>query len=174
MQVADQSGPIFSYPFSAQALTTGGAIDLWCVTGSSLCRTIVREIVFGQYSDAGDAQAEMASIVFMTGSTASSSGGSAITGLNINRYSTAQTPTANASVVGPSTTLASTTSATVIRAETFNVMAGYRYYPVPAEQIVLGRSQRFVVRIAGASTAFNDPLTVNGTLLLQEVGQTPQ
>lgn len=170
MKTGDHGGPIFTYPFSATALTTGGSIDLWCVTAPSNSRVAVREIVFGQYSDPGDAQAEMLSILFMTGSTASSSGGSAITGLNLNRYSTASTPTANCTVVGPSTTLASTTSASVVRAETFNVMAGYRFYPVPAERPIIGLSQRFVVRI----TVPNDALTVNGTLMLQEIGQTPQ
>jgi hypothetical protein len=132
-------------------------------------RLAVREIVFGQYSDAGDAQAEMLGITMMSGSTAPSSG-TAITGLNLNRYSTSQTPTANCSVVGPSTTLASTTSAALIRAESFNVMGGYRYYPVPAERFIIGRGQRFVVRL----TTPNDALTVNGTLMLQEIGQTPQ
>jgi hypothetical protein len=169
MQTGDHGGPIFTYPFSATALTTGGSIDLWCVTGSSISRTAVREIVFGQYSDAADAQSEMLSVTLMSGSTAPSSG-TAITGLNINRYSTAQTPAATCSVVGPSTTLASTTSATVVRAETFNVMGGYRFYPVPAERPIIGLSQRFVVRI----TVPNDALTVNGTLMLQEIGQTPQ
>jgi hypothetical protein len=170
MQTGDHGGPIFTYPFSATALTTNTQ-DLWCVTAPSNSRLAVREIVFGQYSDAGDAQAEMLSITFLTGSTAgSSAAGTAITGLNLNRYSTASTPAANASVIGPSTSLASTASATVIRAETFNVAAGYRYYPVPAERPIIGLSQRFVIRM----TAPNDALTVNGTLMLQEIGQTPQ
>lgn len=168
MQTGDHGGPIFTYPFSASALTTN-AQDLWCITAPSNSRFAVREIVFGQYSDAGDAQAEMLSLVFMSGSTAPSSG-TAITGLNINRYSTASTPAASCTVVGPTTTLASTGSATVIRAETFNVMGGYRYYPVPAERPIIGLSQRLVIRM----TAPNDALTANGTLMLQELGQTPQ
>lgn len=169
MQTGDHGGPIFTYPFSATVLSTAGNTDLWCVTGPSNGRYAVREIVLGQNSDPGDAQAEMLGVTFMSGSTAPSSG-TAITGLNLNRYSTAQTPTANCSVVGPSTTLASTTSASLIRAEAFNVMGGYRYYPVPAERPILGLNQRFVVRI----TTPNDPLTVFGTLMLQELGQTPQ
>lgn len=168
MQTGDRNGPIFTYPFSATALSTNPQ-DLWCVTGPSNSRYAVREIVFGQYSDPGDVQAEMLSIVFLSGSTAPSSG-TAITGLNINRYSTAQSPAASCTVIGPSTTLASTTSATVIRAETFNVMGGYRFFPVPAERPIFGLSQRFVVRM----TAPNDALTVNGTLVLEELGQTPQ
>lgn len=169
MQTGDHGGPIFTYSFSATALSTTGPTDLWCVTGPSNSRYAVREIVLGQYSDAGDAQAEMLSITFLSGSTAPSSG-TAITGLNLNRYSTAQTPLASCTVVGPSTTIASTSSASLIRAESFNVMGGYRYYPVPAERPIMGLSQRFVVRVSGP----NDPLTLNGTLMLQEIGQTPQ
>lgn len=168
MQTGDHGGPIFTVPFSATALTTN-PVDLWCVTGSSISRTAVREVRFGQFSDAGDANAQMLGVTFMSGSTAPSSG-TAITGLNINRYSTAITPTANFSVVGPSTTLASTASATVIFADTFNLMGGFRYYPVPSERFIIGLSQRFVIRITAATSSY----TFNGTLMLQEVGQTPQ
>ena len=73
-------------------------------------------------------------------------------------------------MVGPTTTLASTLSASVIFADTFNVMGGFRYYPVPAERFIIGLSQRFLVRLSAPSSAF----TVNGTLMLQELGQTPQ
>jgi hypothetical protein len=169
MQTGDHGGPIFTFPFSATALTTQGSVDLWCVTAPSNARVAIREIVLGQYSDPGDAQAEMLSLVFMSGSTAPSSG-TAITGLNINRYSTASTPATGCSVVGPSTTLASTVSASVIRAETWNVAGGYRYYPVPAERPIIGMSQRVLIRM----TVPNDALTINGTLMLQEIGQTPQ
>jgi hypothetical protein len=170
MQTGDHGGPIFVYPFSASALTTNTQ-DLWCVTGPSNSRLAVREIRFGQFGDAGDAQSQTLGVTFMTGSTAGSTGaGSAITGLNINRYSTAQTPTANASVHGPSTSLSSTASASVIFADTVNIMAGFHYYPVPAERFIIGLGQRFVVRLSAPSSG----ITVNGTLMLQEIGQTPQ
>jgi hypothetical protein len=61
-------------------------------------------------------------------------------------------------------------SASVIRAETWNVAGGYRYYPVPAERPIIGMSQRVLIRM----TVPNDALTINGTLMLQEIGQTPQ
>ena len=168
MQTGDHGGPIFVYPFSASALTTNTQ-DLWCLTAPSNSRVAVREVRFGQYSDAGDAAAAMLSITFLSGSTAPSSG-TAITGLNINRYSTASTPAASCTVVGPTTTLASTLSASVIFADTFNVMGGFRYYPVPAERFIIGLSQRFLIRLSAPSSAF----TTNGTLMLQELGQTPQ
>ena len=169
MQTGDHGGPIFTYPFSASTLSTAGSVDLWCVTAPSNSRFAVREIRIGQYSEAGDAQAEMLPITFFSGSTAPSSG-TAITGLNINRYSTSETPAATCTVVGPSTTLASTASAALILADSFNVMGGFHYYPVPSERFIIGRSQRFLVRVGSV----NDAVTINGTLLIQEVGQFPQ
>jgi hypothetical protein len=156
-------GPVFTYPIPATALSTNPT-DLWCVTGSTLSRVAIREIIIGQYSDAGDAQAEMLPIQLWRGSTAIG-GGSAITGRNTKGWSGA--PTAGSSVTGPSTTLASTASAVVVLADTFNVMGGYRHYPVPAERFILDQGQRFHIRLGAA----NDALTIHGTLKLQELGK---
>ena len=169
MQTGDHGGPIFVYPFSAGALSTGGSVDLWCVTAPSNARFAVREVRIGQYSEAGDAQAEMLPITFFSGSTAPSSG-TAITGLNINRYSTADSAAATCVTVGPTTVLASTASAALILADSFNVAGGFRYYPVPFERFIIGRNQRFLIRVGSV----NDAVTINGTLMLQELGQTPQ
>ena len=169
MQTGDHGGPIFTYPFSAGALSTGGSVDLWCVTGSTSTRYAVREIRIGQYSEAGDAQAEMLPITFFSGSTAPSSA-TAITGLNINRYSTAVAPQATCTVAGPSTVIASTASAALILADSFNVAGGFHYYPVPAERYILGLSQRFVVRGGSANAA----VKLTGTLMLQELAKTTQ
>jgi hypothetical protein len=163
----EHHGSIYTYAFNAAALSTAGPSDLWVVTAPSDSRLAIREIEVGQYSDAGDAQAEMVPLLFMTGST-STGGGSAITGLNVRRYSGAAAPSTNGgSVTGPSTTLASTASATVIRPASFNVMGGFRYYPVPNERLIIGLSQRFVLRLGTP----NDPLTVSGVLTLQELGK---
>lgn len=161
-------GPIFNYPFSATVLSTGGPSNFWNVTAPSGSRVALREIRLGQYTEFGDAQAELLSIILMTGSTAIGSG-SLITGVNPNRYSGA--PTAGSSVTGPSTTLASTASATLVLADSFNVAAGWYYRPPILERIVLGLSQRLIVHCPSTP---NDPITLNGTMVLQELGQTPQ
>ena len=159
----EPGGPIFTYPFSATALSTTGNTDLWCVTAPSAARLAIREIRLGQYSDFGDAQAELLSLLYWTGSTAIG-GGTAITGQNYKRYTGAAT--AASSVTGPSTTLASTTSAAVVIADVWNVAAPYLYIPKPDERIILGIGQRFNLRISTP----NDPLTLNGTLVLQDLG----
>ena len=57
----------------------------------------------------------------------------------------------------------------VLLADSFNVMGGWLYYPAPEERIEAGVSQRLVVRI----TAPTDALTLNGTLVSEEIGQMP-
>lgn len=157
------SGPVYTAPFSAQSLSTN-AQDLWCLTAGSSSRVVVREIRLGQYTEFGDAQAELLSLQLMTGSTAPSSG-AAIVPINVRTHAGA--PIATSSVVGPSTTLASTASATLRFADVWNVAAGLLYAPLPEDRIVVEPSQALVLRMS----APNDAMTVNGTLVFQEVGK---
>lgn len=159
----EPSGPVYTVPFSAVALTTNPQ-DLWCLTASSSSRVVIRELRLGQYTEFGDAQSELLSLTILTGSTAPSSG-SAITPLNVQGHTGA--PVAQSSVVGPSTTLASTTSATQRFADVWNVAAGFLYAPMPAERLVVQPSQRMVLRM----TAPNDAITINGTMTIQEIGK---
>lgn len=161
----EPSGPVFTVPFSAAVLTTN-PIDLWCLTAGSSTRVVVREVRIGQFSEFADAQAELLSVTMLTGSTAPSSG-AAITPVNVQGHTGA--PTATSSVVGPSTTLASTTSAVQRVADAWNVAAGYLYSPLPIERMVLNPSQTLAIRM----TAPNDAMTVNGTLTFQEIGKVP-
>lgn len=157
------SGPVFTAPFSAVALTTNPH-DLFCVTASTSSRVVVREIRLGQYSEFGDSQSELLSLTIMTGSTAAASAGSTITPVNVQSHSGA--PTANTAVIAASTTLGSTTSATVRYADAWNVAAGYLYTPPPPERIVLNPGQIMLFRMS----APNDAMTMNGTITLQEIG----
>jgi hypothetical protein len=158
-------GPVFTAPFSAVALTTNPQ-DMFFVTANSSSRVALREISFGQYSDAGDAEAEMLSVSILVGTT-SLAVGSTITPRNVLRHAGA--PTAGTAVSAPSTTLSSTASAVLMYAEAVNVMAGWKYMPAECDQIVLNPGQKAVVRM----TAPNDALTVNGTLTFQEIGKVP-
>jgi len=162
-QFLEASGPVYTVPFSATVLTTN-PIDLFCVTASTESRVVIREIRLGQYSEFGDAQAELLSLEMMTGSTTPSSG-TAITPRNVAGHSGA--PTAVSAVVGPSTTLASTTSAALDWADTWNVAAGLLYAPVPAERKIVAAGDTWVLRMSAPA----DALTLNGTLLIQEIGR---
>ncbi len=159
----EPSGSVYTVPFSAQVLTTNPQ-DLWCVTASTLTRVVIREIRLGQYTEFGDAQSELLSLQILTGSTAPSSG-TAITPINVAGHTGATT--AASAAVGPSTTLASTTSAALRFSDAWNVAAGYLLAPLPPERITLAPGQRLAVRM----TAPNDAMTINGTLTFQEIGR---
>lgn len=156
-------GPVYTAAFSAQTLSSN-AYDLFTITAPSNSRVVIKEIRLGQYSDFGDAQAELLSLTMMTGSTSVGST-SAITPRNLKVFT--GVAAAGAAVFGPSTSLASTASAVLNLADTFNVMAGWLYKPDFNDRIELGLNQRLVLRVS----APNDSLTINGTMVFQEIGQ---
>lgn len=157
-------GPVYTVPFSAETLSAN-AQDLWHIHASTASRVLIREIRIGQYSDAGDAEAELLSLTLLVGSTAPSSG-TAITAVNVQRHSGA--PTAGTSCLGPSTTVASTASAELVFADSVNIAAGWLYAPPPPERITLEPDERLAVRLSAPV----DPLTVNGVLTFEEIGRT--
>ena len=162
-QFLEASGPVYTVPLSAVSLTTAET-DLFYVTGSTNSRTVIRELRIGQYSEFGDAQAELLSIVMMTGSTAVS-GGSTAAARNVRTQATA--PQAEAEVLGPSATLGSTTSAEVRWADSWNVAAGLLYAPLPPERLVLEPGETYLVRLSAPA----DAVTLNATLTFQEIGK---
>lgn len=156
---------IFVATFAAVAVTA--AQDVFEIVAPASSRLLIREIRLGQYSDPGDAQAEMLSVQIIRGYTTSGSGGGSVTPVNLSPVSGAAAATAT--VERNNTTVAADGTGAVLLADTFNVMGGWRYYPVPEERIEVGVSQRLVVRI----TAPADSLTMNGTLVYEEIGKVP-
>lgn len=157
------AGPIFSAAFSAAAMSSAGPSDLFHITASGNARVAIKEIRLGQYSEFGDAQAELLSLLLLVGTT-SAAVGSTITPRNILRHTGA--PAAGTAVSAPSTTLSSTASATMMIADSWNVEAGYWLCPAPRDCIVLNPGQRAVLRMSTP----NDPLSLNGTIMFQEIG----
>lgn len=156
---------IFVATFAAVAVTA--AQDVFEIVAPASSRLMIREIRLGQYSDPGDAQAEMLSVQIIRGYTTSGSGGGSVTPVNLSPVSGAAAATAT--VERNNTTVAQDGTGVVLLADTFNVMGGWRYYPVPEERIEVGVSQRLVVRI----TAPADSLTMNGTIVYEEIGKVP-
>lgn len=163
--------PIYTATFKAIAVTA--AQDLFELVAPSNSRVRIREIIIGQYSDSGDAEAEQLSISLVRGDTVAGSGGSSVTPNNVRGQSGA--PTASSTVKRNNTTIANT-SGVDIRSEVWNVQAPYIYAPDPPrdgeddERITLALSQRFCVRLNGAPA---DSITVNATLVFEELGQYP-
>ncbi len=154
-------GTLFSATFSAVAVTA--AQDVFEITSPSTKRVRIHDIRLGQYSDAGDAQAEILSVLIIRGYTVSGSGGSSVTPANVISDSV---KVAASTVEANNTTVANTGTAVTLLADAWNVQAGAWIAPVlDRTAFVIGPSTRLVVRI----TAPADSLTMNGTMIFEEL-----
>ena len=157
--VADPAvGNIFTATFSAVAVTA--AQDVFAILAPQNKRVKIREVVLSQYTDFGDAAAEIVSVLIVRGYTTASAAGSAYVPLNID-------PTgrrASTTVRINDTTLAEGGTAQVLRAGAWNIQSEWVYIPDQAERPVLMPAQRLVVRI----TAPADSITMSATLVFEE------
>jgi hypothetical protein len=150
------AGTIYTATFSA--VSVSAAQDLFEIVAPTASPIFIREIRFGQYSDAGDSQAELLSVLLMRGHTTTGSGGAALTPVAM------LGGTSLATVARNNTTVATSGSPETLMADAWNIQAGW-YYPSDSEmRIAIGSGIRFVVRI----TAPADAITMNGTLTWEE------
>lgn len=156
---------IFTATFSAVAVSV--AQDVFELLAPADSRVAIREIRLGQYSDFGDAQAEILSIQLIRGYTTSGSGGTTPTPVNISGH--ANSAVSTMTVEANNTTVASAGTPLTVISDVFNVAAGWWYYPPDDERPILEKAQRLVVRI----TAPADALTMNATIVFEERGQIP-
>lgn len=158
------NGPIFTATFSAIAVSA--AQDVFQLTAHATSRIEICEIFLGQYSDAGDAAAEMLSVQLVRGHTTTGSGGSAVTPGNFEPWSRAAVTT----VLRNNTTIAADGTAVILHAEAFNVQGGWLYKPLKTEEDnerpKIEAGGIVVVRI----TAPADAVTMNGTIKFREIG----
>lgn len=150
---------IFVAAFSA--VSVSAAQDLFEIVSGSTRRITIREIRVGQYSEAGDLQAEMLSILVVRGYTTTGSGGAAVTPRALKPSDGEPT---KATIARNNTTVAQDGTAEVLLSDAFNVMGGFRYYPVPEERIWLEPGDRVVIRI----TVPADAITMNATVIYEE------
>lgn len=156
----DQHGAVYVCAFSATAVTA--AQDVFELNVASTCKEArLREVRIAQYSDAGDSAAEMLSVIIQKGYTTSGSGGSEGTVNPMDARSAAAASTVEIN----NTTVAADGTAITLCADAFNVQAGWLYQPGPSDRPRLVASDRLVVRI----TAPADSLTMNGTLIFEEI-----
>ena len=159
------NGPIFTATFSAVAVSA--AQDVFELTTAATSRIEICEIFLGQYSDAGDAAAEMLSVQIVRGHTVAGSGGAAVTPTNFEPWSRDAVTT----VARNNTTIAADGTAVVLHSEAFNVQGGWLYKPfkfsnTDNERPKIEASGSVVVRI----TAPADAVTMNGTIKFREIG----
>lgn len=149
--------PIYSATFSAIAVSA--AQDLFELVAPASGPVRIREIRIGQYTDFGDAAAEILSIQLVRGHTTTGSGGSAVVPSALGESNWSRSTLAR-----NNTTIAANGSPQILLADAFNIQAGWWYRPPEDERIIIQPSARFVVRI----TLPADALTVNGTLIFEE------
>jgi hypothetical protein len=156
-------GRLYSVPFSATAVSA--AVDAFEVLASSAKPFILHEVTLAQSSDYGDAAAEGLSVLIKraTGSYTSGSGGSTVTPAKHLTNDAAAGPTAE--VCNTTQAAAGSGALTTIRAEAFNVQAGYQYLPTPEQRPVFLAAEACVVSI----TAPADAITLSGTLVFEEL-----
>ena len=158
------NGPIFTATFSAIAVSA--AQDVFQLTAHATSRIEICEIFLGQYSDAGDAAAEMLSVQIVRGHTTTGSGGAAVTPGNFEPWSRAAVTV----VARNNTTIAADGTAVVLHSESFNVQGGWLYKPLKSdcdnERPKIEASGIVAVRI----TAPADAVTMNGTIKFREIG----
>ena len=149
----------FRATFSAQALAAATAQDVFEIVAPSDKRVQLTELHLGQYTDFGDAAAEILSLLIIRGFTVASNG-------------TAITPISPVQAVFGGTvlrngnTLANTGTTVTDLATAWNIQAPFFYSSekLISVPIILAPSERMVIRL----TAPADELTFNGTVKFLE------
>jgi hypothetical protein len=154
---------VFSATFSAVAVSA--AQDLFEIVAPADSRIAIREIRIGQYSDFGDAAAEILGLTVIKGFTTSGAAGSTATAVNRQGHTGAAASTSTVEI--NNTTLAQDGTGVTVLADAWNIQTPYLYIPDVDERIVIPVSGRVVIRI----TAPADSLTMNGTVLFEQLGQ---
>ena len=151
-------GRLYAAVFEEVAVTA--IQDLFELVAPADAAVIIHSVTITQSSDAGDAQAEMLPILIHRG-TASGSGGSSVT----------PSPLAVGDAAFGGTVEANNTTqsaeGTFVHAEAFNIQIGFYYLPTPESRPVVSPSGLFIVELQSAPS---DSLTVNGTIVFEEVG----
>lgn len=151
-------GRTYAAVFEEVAVTV--AQDLFEVVAPADASVIIHSVTITQSSDAGDAQAEMLPILIHRG-TATGSGGTVVT----------PSPLALGDAAFGGTVEANNTTQSVegtfLHAEAFNVQIGFYFLPPPEDRPVVSPSALFIVELQAAPA---DSLTMNGTVVFEEVG----
>lgn len=158
-------GRIISIPITATAATV--AVDFCEILAASGKPYSLHEVVIGQTSDYGDAQAEglLATFKRATGSFTSGSGGSSVTTFGkANTSDTAGGMTAE--IFNTTQASAGSGALTTFRIEPFNIQSGLQYLPIPEDRYEFMPGEALVISLPAPA----DSLTWAGTVVIEELG----
>lgn len=153
------------YTASFDEVAVSAVQDLFEILAPSDACLVIHQINLSQSSDAGDAESEQLHVTIrrVTGAPTSGSGGSTATPAAREGGQAASGSTVE---INNTTQLTGGTN-TVLWAESFNVMAGFNYLPVPEDRLVISPSTRLLVEL---ETAPGDAVTMSGNVVFDEVG----
>lgn len=153
---------VYTVQFNAVAVTA--AQDLFEIVAHT--SRVAKIIAFGlsQYTDVGDAQEELLSILLKSGQTTSGSGGSAYTPVALDP---ANTVAAGFTAEVNNTTKASTGTIVTHYPTAWNVRSPLDIILPEPMQVILPAGRRATLELVGAPA---DSLTMNGYMVVEEIG----
>lgn len=157
-------GRYYSVSFSGVAVSA--IQDLFEIKAAAGKPVTLHEVVIEQSSDYGDSAAEGLGIVIKRGTgaiTGGSGGSGAVTPAKHNTSDAAASALAETN--NTTQAVAGGGTITTIRAEAFNVQAGWQYLPLREDRIIFLAAEYCIVSLTGAPA---DALTMSGTLVFEE------
>lgn len=150
----------YLYAASFSAVSVAAAQDFLSLLMPATHKAIIHYASVGQYTDFGDAEAEIISVKLIRGATVAGTGGAAVTPVPVLENN----PVSQATVRRNDTTAA--TGGTTVISEVMNVAAGYVYDRPRAERIEVGPGRRFQINTVSTPA---DAFTANGTVIWEEI-----
>jgi hypothetical protein len=161
MYLNNKAGNVYTISFATTSMSTSGPWDVFPFQAGSLTRVSVEEISIGIVSNSAN---NLAVQIYRGSTTPLSTGVSSITPVNLAGWTGAGA--AGSSGTAPSSSLPSTTSASLLDARTFE--DGFHYEYRGRGDMILAPSQRLDVVMTTPGSG-----TVYGTLKFREIGKNP-
>jgi hypothetical protein len=152
---------MYKLSFSGVAVTA--VQDLFELVAPADAIVKIHSIRLAQYSDEGDAQAEMLRIRLLRGYTVSGSGGSTPTPAPLEKGAAA----AGGIYEANNTTQANTGTPDALLEDAWNVQIPYLYQPAPEERPIVSPGIRCVLALAEAPA---DSINMQGEITFEEIG----
>lgn len=159
---------VYAVSFSSKS-ATAVAKDLFELTPSTSTRIRIREIQFGQHSaSAGSSMSglQFVGISLHRGSTVAATGGSTGTPVPVDGRARTSVTAVTLSASSPGS---SGPAAALLYAGSWNIFERFVYRPKWDERFVSGLGERIQVRMSAPSAT----LTMDGTIVFEEIGKTP-
>ena len=160
---------IYSAAFAGTAVSA--AVDIFNGRAPARTRLRLREIRVGQYSDFGDAAAEILGMTLRRGFDIDATPATTVTPVNLSGV-TGNLACDTGIVIGVTDTgltgdTGGATNSELLISDVMNIAAGWWYYPPEEECPIIEADENFALRV----TAPADAITMSGTLIFETIGK---